>query len=197
MNRLDFDLELKFAEFLRFMALSDWLNLAFFFIVAMPVFIVMRILFRTMFKKNRDIGEILKELKNQDVDNAQLSAGIAISHHEETLRQSKLAFTTSIVFAGVGALLIFSMVFVESEAIRSMIKGSGGAKDQIATNSGIDLNKLYSPILGGFIIEAVAALFFVQSQRANRNMATNLHKLTASDKFDFVASQLENLSDND
>lgn len=71
-------------------------------------------------------------------------------YYGEVLAQSKISFWFSLIFAVIGFLVIIFAAF------------SGSAESASAS---------YIQIVSGVIIDAVAALFFVQSKRSQKSMA--------------------------
>jgi hypothetical protein len=164
------------------------LDLVFFALALLSILMIVRFAFRAFFGKSSTFRETLKALVGDENDSVKIQNAILISHHQESLRQSKLAFTTSIVFASIGACFIFVMVLGET----SILSRSGSPS---LDGSGLDLSTFVSPVLGGFVIEVVAALFFVQAQRTNRAMTSFLNRNVADKKFEIAEGLIDRIPD--
>jgi hypothetical protein len=79
-------------------------------------------------------------------------------YHRQSIAQSRISFWFSLIFASLGFLMIATSVFAYSEKTG------------------------YLGVVAGTIIDAVAALFFYQSNRARRLMADFFDRLRGSGK---------------
>jgi len=85
-----------------------------------------------------------------------------MAQHAETLRQNRFVFTVGIIFACLGMTLIFGMTWLEFLDHRAAHQiGNGSSIGEGQSTAGATWPRLLTPILGGFIIEAVAVLFTV------------------------------------
>lgn len=82
-------------------------------------------------------------------------------YHAQGLAQSKMSFRLSLIFAGLGFLVIAVAI------------GLAVASDDASTIASI------VPLIGGAVVEAVSGLFFVQSNRARQLMVTFFDRLRA------------------
>ena len=100
-------------------------------------------------------------------------------YHGQGLSQSRVSFWFSLIFAAVGFLVIISAI--------------------IRVNSGESLSsqsQVILPIIAGAIIDAVSALFFVQSNRARQLMTEFFDKLREDRKFDESIRLVKEVSDD-
>lgn len=81
-------------------------------------------------------------------------------YHRQSIAQSRVSFWFSLIFASLGFLLIASSVFAYSEKTG------------------------YLGVVAGTVIDAVAALFFYQSNRARKLMADFFDRLRADRKIE-------------
>jgi hypothetical protein len=111
-------------------------------------------------------------------------------YHAQGLAQSKISFWFSLVFAAIGFLIIIisilSYVFapealvVETNKIPSYFDSAG---------------KPMFAVVSGTIIDAVAALFFIQSNKARQLMTEFFDKLRTDRKLDESLNVLERIED--
>jgi hypothetical protein len=78
------------------------------------------------------------------------------SYYSQVLVQSKISFWFSLVFASIGFLIIVLAAFLHSTT---------------------DTNSTIARFIAGGVVDAVAALFFVQSKKAQESMADFFDKL--------------------
>jgi len=96
-------------------------------------------------------------------------------YHRQGLAQSKISFWFSLSFAALGFLVIlFALVGTKTEATRY---------------------QSYVAIISGTIIDAVAALFFVQSNKAREQMAAFFDKLRTDQKLQDGLKLSEGIAD--
>lgn len=103
------------------------------------------------------IERIKAELQNQKgIEPIPFEIEQLANYYSLTLGQSRISFWFSLIFAAVGFLVIIGAAFLhkDGDLISSSIK-----------------------ITSGLIVDAVAALFFVQSKQAQESMATFFEKL--------------------
>jgi hypothetical protein len=82
------------------------------------------------------------------------------NYYAVTLAQSKISFWFSLVFASIGFLVIIAAAFLTGDAFGASVK-----------------------IVSGIITDAVAALFFIQSPRAQEAMGAFFEKLRTDRQF--------------
>lgn len=90
------------------------------------------------------------------------------SYYSQVLTQSKISFWFSLVFASIGFLIIVLAAFLYSK---------------------MDTGSAIARFIAGGVIDAIAALFFVQSNRAHASMADFFEKLRR-DRHHFEARKL-------
>ncbi|MCP5005895.1 MAG: hypothetical protein GY941_18450 [Planctomycetes bacterium] len=95
-------------------------------------------------------------------------------YHSQGLAQSKISFWFSLVFASIGfAIIIFA-------AMMYIFEPASDIKKSIVDKAG----KPIFAVVAGTIIDAVAALFFVQSNKARQLMTDFFDKLRVDRKLD-------------
>jgi hypothetical protein len=104
---------------------------------------------------------------NRDLDPAERQYLLLKAYHEQSLGQSRASMWFSLIFAAVGFCVIILAVFVPS--------GS--------SNSPFGAERLIK-LVSGTVIDAVAGLFFVQSNKARELMSTFFDKLRTDRKLD-------------
>lgn len=114
------------------------------------------ITFRASAKEQRESQELLKSIQKASQEGLPFETEQLAKYYGEVLAQSKTSFWFSLVFAVIGFLVIIVAAFMFS-----------GKQD---TTTLIQM-------LAGSIIDAVAALFFVQSRHAQKSMADFFDKL--------------------
>jgi len=88
-------------------------------------------------------------------------------YHAQGLSQSKISFWFSLIFASLGfGVIIIAILTMDKEAKLT------------------EQGRAFIPLIAGTIIEAVASLFFVQSNRARRLMTQFFDKLRTDRKFE-------------
>jgi hypothetical protein len=109
------------------------------------------------------VDEAAEDIRRRVDDDLAKQAGGAVEdrefallreYHAQGLAQSKVSFRVSLVFAGLGFLIILVAVL---NAIAREEASTGEAASVV-------------PLIAGAVNEAVAALFFVQSNRARETM---------------------------
>ena len=134
-------------------------------------------------KKNIEIKKTVK------VDGSAAEISIASSHlrlleeyHAQGLSQSRVSFWLSLLFASVGfAIISMSIGLFLSQTREVTIE---------------DAIKPTFALVAGIIIDAVSALFFVQSNKARQLMAEFFDKLRSDRKLEEALRLIENVSDS-
>lgn len=98
------------------------------------------------------------------VPSAERDVALLATYHRRGLQQASLSFTMSLLFATIGFLIIATTIALT--AIRN-----GGATDATLV-----------ALVGSTIIEAVAGLFFVQSNSARRMMEQSFDRLREDER---------------
>ena len=104
---------------------------------------------------------------NPDLDPSERQYLLLKAYHEQSLGQSRTSMWFSLIFAAVGFCVIILAVFVPSGSLGSPFGGERLIK-----------------LVSGTIIDAVAGLFFVQSNKARELMSTFFDKLRTDRKLD-------------
>ncbi len=116
--------------------------------------------FRKAYKES--LQEVTKEQVTSDANQGGMDSGIPFevtqlsNYYAQILSQSKVSFWFSLVFASIGFSVIISSAFLYSE---------GGLQATIVQ------------FFSGVVVDAVAALFFVQSKNAQKSMGDFFDKL--------------------
>lgn len=141
---------------------------------------------------NRELSEIRERIAN-DLESAAPSErqfALLKEYHAQGLAQSKVSFWFSLMFAALGFLMIlYSIIFYLG------VNTETGANELNASTSILnDAQKPIFALIAGTVVEAVAALFFVQSNKARQLMADFFDKARMDRKLDeslVLASQVE------
>jgi hypothetical protein len=113
-------------------------------------------------------------------------------YHAQGLAQSKISFWFSLIFASIGFFIIII-------SILSYVFAGEEARNIVAANKPTLLDSAGKPIfavIAGTIIDAVAALFFVQSNKARQLMTEFFDKLRIDRKLDESLKLLTQIEDN-
>ena len=105
-------------------------------------------------------------------------------YHSQGLAQSKISFWFSLIFAAIGFTII--IISVLSYVLSS---GDSGGSTSLVDKAG----KPIFAMISGTIIDAVAALFFVQSNKARQLMTDFFDKLRIDRKLDESLNVLKEL----
>ncbi|MBD9425703.1 hypothetical protein IB232_10265 [Pseudomonas sp. PDM15] len=100
--------------------------------------------------------EIVKSISSPDSQKLPFETEQLANYYAQVLGQSKVSFWFSLVFASVGFLIIVLAAFMHANA---------------------ESSSTIARFIAGGIVDAVAALFFVQSKRAQESMADFFDKL--------------------
>ncbi len=110
-------------------------------------------------------------------------------YHSQGLAQSKISFWFSLIFAAIGFTIIIVAILMY------VLASETNAESTVKSVSIIDkAGKPIFAVIAGTIIDAVAALFFVQSNKARQLMTEFFDKLRVDRKLDEslnVLSQIE------
>lgn len=107
-------------------------------------------------KEVEQAREIIRTITSPDSERVPFETEQLANYYAQVLGQSKTSFWFSLVFASIGFLIIVLAAFLHADA------SSGSTVARFAA---------------GGIVDAVAALFFVQSKRAQESMAAFFDKL--------------------
>ena len=123
------------------------------------------------FKK--DIESVVEEVKEEIPEEASEKPPeerqflLLRQYHSQGLAQSKISFWFSLIFASLGfGVIIIAILMMDKEAKLT------------------EQGRAFIPLIAGTIIDAVAALFFVQSNKARRLMTEFFDKLRTDRKFE-------------
>lgn len=100
--------------------------------------------------------EIISGVTTSDTEKVPFETEQLANYYAQVLAQSKTSFWFSLVFASIGFLIIILAAFMHADA-----------------ESGSTIARF----IAGGVVDAVAALFFVQSKRAQESMADFFDKL--------------------
>ena len=132
------------------------------------------ITFRASAKDRRESQELMESIQAASQEGLPFETEQLAKYYGEVLAQSKTSFWFSLVFAVIGFLVILVAAFMFS-----------GKQD---TTTLIQM-------LAGTIIDAVSALFFVQSRHAQKSMADFFDKLRQDRQHTDSKSMCESISD--
>lgn len=104
----------------------------------------------------REGRELVRSVTASDVDKVPFETEQLANYYAQILVQSKTSFWFSLVFASIGFLIIVLAAFMHAD-----------------TEAGSTIARF----VAGGVVDAVAALFFVQSKRAQESMAEFFDKL--------------------
>ncbi len=107
-------------------------------------------------------------------------------YHAQGLAQSKISFWFSLIFAAIG----FTIIII---SVLTYVLASESAAEQV--NMIDKAGKPIFAVVAGTIIDAVAALFFVQSNKARQLMTEFFDKLRVDRKLDESLSVLSQIED--
>ncbi|MBK3733090.1 hypothetical protein GAY29_08190 [Azospirillum brasilense] len=119
---------------------------------------------------------------SNDAQISNFQAKLVEEYHAQGISQSKISFAFSLVFAAVGFILIASAVII-------FLFQNNGHEASLA-----DAAKPAFALVSGTIIDAVSALFFVQSNKSRQLMTEFFDKLRIDRKLDEslkLASEIE------
>ena len=155
--------------------------------LVIPVIVALATLFSfgSIFKRSKGPIEVEVEKARQRIsDTANQGAPedkqylLLREYHAQGLAQSKISFWFSLVFASLGFLVIVSAIFAIDADVS--IAGQG---------------RTFVSLVAGTIIDAVAALFFVQSNKARQLMVDFFDRLRNDRKLDESLKLALNISD--
>lgn len=107
-------------------------------------------------KEVEQAREIIRTITAPDSERVPFETEQLANYYAQVLGQSKTSFWFSLVFASIGFLIIVLAAFLHADA---------------------DSGSTVARFVAGGIVDAVAALFFVQSKRAQESMAEFFDKL--------------------
>ena len=104
----------------------------------------------------REAKEIIRSVREPNTEKIPFETEQLANYYAQVLGQSKTSFWFSLVFASIGFLIIVLAAFMHADS-----------------ESGSTIARF----IAGGVVDAVAALFFVQSKRAQESMADFFDKL--------------------
>ncbi|MBB3914132.1 TRADD-N-associated membrane domain-containing protein [Rhizobium fabae] len=126
---------------------------------------------------------ILKEIKDDVAQGSSPQAALMREYHAQGLSQSKISFWFSLIFASLGFAII-------ALSIGLFLQNTGSGESWIDTAA-----KPIFTLVAGAIIDAVAALFFVQSNKARELMVEFFDKLRNDRKLDEALALMSDIDD--
>lgn len=111
-------------------------------------------------------------------------------YHAQGLAQSKISFWFSLIFAGIGFFIIIISILTHVFASDPIVVETTEPLSFIDS-----AGKPIFAVVAGTIIDAVAALFFVQSNKARQLMTEFFDKLRTDRKLDESLNVLEKIED--
>lgn len=138
----------------------------------------------------RDAAQIRERLPPVDAPPEDRQYALLREYHSRGLAQSTQSFWFSLLAASVGFIVIISAVILAAFGLRP---GRSGAQVEVTVNLVLPAIQLIS----GLVIEAVSALFFVQSNKARTLMADFFDKLREDRKLDESLQLAEKMADSD
>jgi hypothetical protein len=99
-------------------------------------------------------------------------------YHSQGLEQSKISFWFSLIFAALGFVVIITATFTMESGVQLTAQG-----------------RAFITLLAGTIIDAVAALFFVQSNKARELMTNFFDRLRADRKLEEALNLCREIKD--
>jgi len=100
--------------------------------------------------------EVIRSVTAPDADRVPFETDQLANYYTQVLAQSKTSFWFSLVFASIGFLIIVLAAFMHTDA---------------------EASSTIARFVAGGVVDSVAALFFVQSKRAQESMAEFFDKL--------------------
>lgn len=107
-------------------------------------------------KEVEEARQVIRTITAPDSEGVSFETEQLANYYAQVLGQSKTSFWFSLVFASIGFLIIVLAAFLHGDA---------------------DAGSTVARFVAGGIVDAVAALFFVQSKRAQESMAEFFDKL--------------------
>lgn len=107
-------------------------------------------------KDVEEAREIIRTITSPDSERVPFETEQLANYYAQVLGQSKISFWFSLVFASIGFLIIVLAAFLQADA---------------------EAGSTIARFIAGGIVDAVAALFFVQAKRAQESMADFFDKL--------------------
>jgi len=137
-----------------------------------------------------EIRERMRETAKEGAGKTNQQYALLQEYHAQGLAQSKISFWFSLIFAAIGFFIIIisilSYVF-SNEAVNTEL----AVKSTLLDSAG----KPIFAVIAGTIIDAVAALFFVQSNKARQLMTEFFDKLRIDRKLDESLNVLSKIED--
>ena len=106
--------------------------------------------------EKREVKELIRAVADEEGKRVPFETEQLANYYSQVLAQSKTSFWFSLVFASIGFLIIVLAAFMHSAA---------------------ETGSTIARFVAGGVVDAVAALFFVQSKRAQESMADFFDKL--------------------
>lgn len=126
-------------------------------------------------KKSLETGGAVTELSVEEERYA-----LFTQYHTQGLEQSKISFWFSLIFAAIGFIIICIGIFTV----------------QVDKNI-LDQGRAFLSLISGTIIDAVSALFFIQSNKARQLMIAFFDKLRADRKFEESLNLASQIADSE
>jgi hypothetical protein len=104
----------------------------------------------------QEAREVIRAVTAPDAERVPFETEQLANYYAQVLAQSKTSFWFSLVFASIGFLIIVLAAFMHADA---------------------EAGSTIARFVAGGVVDAVAALFFVQSKRAQESMAEFFDKL--------------------
>ncbi|MCG8506902.1 MAG: hypothetical protein MI755_20010 [Sphingomonadales bacterium] len=142
---------------------------------------------------NREEADIRSRIDQDTLDGGPSARQFALlkEYHAQGLAQSKVSFWFSLVFASLGFLIILYAIIYYLGSNAEFERGERLVEPGIFEG----VQKPIFALVAGTVIEAVAALFFVQSNKARELMSEFFDKARMDRKLDEslqLASQIDN-----
>ncbi len=135
------------------------------------------------FNSEKKVNEWIKEnIAEYIAQGSSPQIALMQEYHEQGLSQSKISFWFSLVFASLGFAIIASavVIFLQGTGSQGTLESAG---------------KPIFTLVAGTVIDAVAALFFVQSNKARQLMTEFFDKLRVDRKLDEDLALMKGLKD--
>jgi len=129
-----------------------------------------------------EADRLRQQLRDEEktLDPAERQYTLLSEYHAQGLAQSKISFWFSLVFASIGFIVIIVTLLTMDRSVAVTEQG-----------------KTFVGLIAGTIIEAVSALFFVQSNKARHLMVEFFDRLRTDRKFDESLKIAETIPDQE
>ncbi len=128
--------------------------------------------------QKREVEQIEGVAIIEELTPAERQYRLLSQYHSQGLEQSKISFWFSLIFAALGFLVLITGIFTMDNGVQFTEQG-----------------RAFITLLAGTIIDAVAALFFVQSNKARELMTNFFDKLRADRKLEEALSLCQEIQD--